>query len=64
MGEALLGIGDIGSFCGLNSDAGYWYSSKKRLPDPDIVQGQRGFWYPATIEEWAKEHQVGKFKYL
>ena len=60
----LLGIGDIGAFVGLNPGQGYHYSSKGKLPEPDITQGKRSFWFGSTIEEWARENRVGKFKFI
>ena len=60
----LLGIADIGEFLGLNPDQGYWYSSKGRLPPPDMEQGKRRFWEASTIRDWAREQKVGKYKYL
>ena len=60
----LLGIGDIGEFVGLNPDQGYHYSHKGRLPDPDVVVGKRNFWFPFTIADWAREHRIGKYKFI
>ena len=60
----LLGLADIGEFLGLNPDQGYHYSHKKKLPEPDITQGKRGFWFPETIIGWARDNKVGKYKYL
>ena len=60
----LLGIADIGAFVGLNPDQGYWYSSNGKLPPADMEIGKRRFWEESTIRDWAREHQVGKYKYL
>lgn len=60
----LLGIGDIGGFVGLNPQTGYNYSSKGKLPEPDVTQGKRSFWFPETIIVWARQQKVGKYKYL
>ena len=60
----LLGIKQIGAFVGLNDHAGYWYSSQGRLPEPDMTNGTRRFWFTFTIAEWAKENAVGKYKFL
>ena len=60
----LLGIGDIGEFVGLHEDTGYRYSSEGRLPPADMEVGKRRLWEASTIRAWAREHQVGKYKFL
>ena len=60
----MLGIGDIGEFVGLHKDTGYHYSTNGRLPPADMEVGKRRFWEPATIRDWAREHRIGKYKFL